>query len=383
MKRIVSLFIALLVFLIPVVMSAQNTGVSTVMQQRAAMAQQLTDQAGALLARYNIPFAELDNLLPFIARNDQQGLMNKLSDLGLDDQQISSILQEGAPLIQQGLETGIIQEYLAGQALNQLQEADIPADQYDDFFRAYSRPENLPALLEGFGLDANAVTAFVGRAEELRQMGLGADDFDQYMAVQAMAQAMSESTLAQEDWSALIDAYFTAPDVFNAQLEAAGIDPEAFVDNFLTAYESTYADYGFDADEMQAYWDDALVESIVNADGDPDMLADVLGDWGFSDDEIAAFIDVAGDDEALAALLGEYGYDSDEIMAALEEDAMMDDMGGDTSSGDDAGSGDAGGDDASGGDDSAGDDAGSDDAGGDDASGGDTGSGDGGDSSGG
>lgn len=328
-KRLVVSLLMLTFVVFPIVSFAQDQSGSDALAQRQQMAQELNDQAAQLLEKYNIPFSELANILPFVAKNDQEGLMEKLGNLGLDEQQIGGILQDAAPLIEQGMSTGIIQEYLAAQGKQALEEANIPTEDYAKYIQAMSSPKDFTSALEAAGIDGTELINFVQRAEELRQMGLGADDFDHAARIDALVQAMGESKFAQEDWDNLINAYSTSPEIFNEQLQAAGIDPEAFVAGFQEAYQNVYAEYGFDEASMAEFQDQALLEEIVNADGDPEALAALGAEYGLSEDQVTALVDADGDPEALNAALAEMGYSEEDITST--EDAQSESVGDDQS----------------------------------------------------
>jgi hypothetical protein len=361
-KRIVLLVLLLSVFVVALPVGAQTGDPSAMMAQRVQLRDQLVTQAGGLLQKYNIPPQELNSLLPFIGKNDQAGLMSKLASFGLSQEQIGGLLTEAGPLIQQGLSSGIIQEFLAGQAVNQLEEVKIDPSEYDQYFKAFGDATSLEELLKTAGVPQNDLFAFVQRAEELRMMGLGANDFDHLVRVEAMMQAMSESNLGEDQWNMLIDAYFANPQLFDDQLKAAGIDPEAFVSGFLDAYGSAYAGYGFDETEMGAFIDQAFLENVTEFGNDPEALAAILYGYGFTDDEVATFVDAAGDPAALATLLGDMGYTADEV-ATFEADVEAQLTGGDTTGGDTTG-GDSTGGDTTGGDSTGGDTTGGDSTGG-------------------
>ena len=62
-KRLSILFFMLTLIIAPLAVHAQDKSASDALAQRQQMAQQLSDQAGHLLCKYNIPFKELDNFL--------------------------------------------------------------------------------------------------------------------------------------------------------------------------------------------------------------------------------------------------------------------------------------------------------------------------------
>jgi hypothetical protein len=310
--------------IVPIAVHGEDVSVEDALAARQEMALQLSIQADQLLEKYAIPFAELDNLLPLIAKNDSSGLAAKLSDFDLKEQDVSSLSVELGPLIEQGLSANTIQESLAKLATDQMKEANIKPDDYGKVMQAMTGVTDFEATFKAIGLADTELADFTQLADDLHQLGLGADDFEHGIQVEALLQTLNETKIPQNEWDAIVTAASTSPEALTAQLNTAGVDPELFIESYQEATQATYARYGFDNAAMEAFQSMALVEEIVNTEGDAEALAAVGDEFGLAEDEVTALVNSGGDPDAFIAALETLGYSSDQVTTAKKSlvDAM-------------------------------------------------------------
>jgi hypothetical protein len=294
---------------------------------RQQMAQQLRQQGVALLEQFNIPGKALDELLPFVASNDQAGLQGALTEYGLDQDQVQALLTQAQPLIEQGMTTGIIQEFVAGQALQQGESAGVPEDQIDEFMRAAGDPQEMENFLTGLGLDAEPV---LQELQGLNDLGLNAAAFDYYIQTTVFLNLLEEAGASPDDLPAYMQAFESDGEALTGLLETAGVNIDEFWAAFDEGYVAEFAVLGFSEDELVAFQDAVFLDLVALSSDDPDALAALLESYGFSAEDIDAFVATAGDPEAMAALLEDSGFSAEEITNMNNDASGSDISGGET-----------------------------------------------------
>ncbi|HLY26842.1 MAG TPA: hypothetical protein VKQ72_10915 [Aggregatilineales bacterium] len=261
----------------------------------------LGDQANALLANYGItdPNA-LSQLLPLLGDNDL--LRTKLQELGLKDPaQIDALLNDAAPLIQQGLDSGLIQNFVVQEAQSIFDNYKIPQDKLDEFLALKGDPAKVAAFLKDSGLSADQQAAFEKDIAPDTSLGLNTNALDYDLGQKAIG---------------LLGDYGLKPSALGELIPLLK-DP--------TALMSKLGDLGLDPAKAQELLGKAgpLIQEGLSSGAVDRFMAqqtqDLMDRLGIPEDQVQAFADASKDPAAMQTFLDGYGITGGDVAQAQQD----------------------------------------------------------------
>lgn len=268
---------------------------STAQQQPASCPYQqvceLTQQALALLQKYNIPASELDNILRVLGTSGVQGVAQYLVQSGMSQEQATAILQEAAPLIEQGMNNTYVQAYIGNLVTERVRENELIASRQQAMFASLRNPETVMSILNELGITGQDAEDFLALQQFAAGLGYSPATIDRMAQANAIYQLLGEaSDLSDEEKSQLAMKAISDPAGFEAALAEKGIDMDYINENFEDAYYNFYAELGFDDEAIAKFQELAFAAEVIEAGSSIESMQELLARYGFLPEEISGLL---------------------------------------------------------------------------------------------
>ncbi|PJF29492.1 MAG: hypothetical protein CUN52_08135 [Phototrophicales bacterium] len=291
-KQFARLSLLILILISTIIPVSAN---STAQQQPASCPYQqvceLTQQALALLQKYNIPASELDNILRILGTNGVQGVAQYLVQSGMSQEQATAILQEAAPLIEQGMNNSYVQAYIGALVTERVRENELIASRQQAMFASLRNPETVMSILNELGITGQDAEDFLALQQFAAGLGYSPATIDRMAQANAIYQLLGEaSDLSDEEKSQLAMQAISDPAGFEAALAEKGVDMDYIYENFEGAYYNFYAELGFDDEAIAKFQELAFAAEVIEAGSSIENMQDLLARYGFLPEEISGLL---------------------------------------------------------------------------------------------
>ncbi len=305
----------------------------------------LLGQAVTAFGAYNLTQADLVGLLPLTS--DPQAMAQALAQKGLSQDQITGLLGQVAPIIQEASQSGVLKyaiTLVGQQALTQTGVCAVGADcqmELSALAGMANDPEQMAAYLKERGLSDQQIQASIAATQALVAQGLSPDVIAGWQTQTALYRLEGLGLSPQElnelvqmgDLDAIRE-YMTERGFSGDSLELAmvnlegvlGAEGEKLSPEALEHFQATEALALFE----QAGLDPEAMGDVLQFKDDPEALKEYLAEQGLDETAIDAFVAGLGQSTFAQTVDSD---DADDFIGSVEDAAYEEEMGTDEDTG--------------------------------------------------